>query len=128
VAPSPELEIETLFSVGRMPFENICVRCGLETSEQIQIIIECERVQTTGGFSWATLILSALFLRVAIFHWKGRTQYGRDKIYWLPLPVCRECRDQLEDPAALRRALRKVAVYRRLLEKFPRAIVRRGGP
>jgi hypothetical protein len=127
-ALSPELEVEVLLSSGRMPFENICVWCGKETSEQIQVLAECERVQRRGGFSWPALILSWLFLPVRVFYWREPLEYGRDKVYWLPLPVCRLCRSDLQGPAALRHGLRKVEVYRRLLEKFPGAKVRLAGP
>jgi hypothetical protein len=125
---SPELVIETLFAVGRMPFESICVKCGAPTSKRIQVITECERAYRKGGFSWATFILSALFLPVKIFYWKEQVEYGRDKVYWLPLPVCQGCREDFQDTAVLRRGLRRVEVYARLLEKFPDAKVRLAGP
>jgi hypothetical protein len=123
---SPELEIETLFSAGKMPFESICVRCGQDTNETVQAKVECERAWIIGGFDWGTLIVT-LFLPLTIFRWRARRRLGQDKIYWLPLPVCDECRDHLEKAAELRRCLQEVDVYKRLLEKFPRASVSRAG-
>jgi hypothetical protein len=124
-ALSPELVIETLLAAGKVPFEPICARCGAETDRQVQVMAECERVQVKGGgLSWLTLTLSALFLPVLIFYRKSQVAHGRDKVYWLPLPVCQPCQGQLPDEASLRRALQKVEVYARLLKKFPKARIR----
>jgi hypothetical protein len=132
-APSlnPALAIETLLGAGKVPFDPICARCGTETAEQVQVIAECERVQIKGGgVSWPTLILSALFLPififlvVAIFVRKRVEVHGQDKVYWLPLPACAQCRQHLKDAATLQRAFRNVKLYRQLLKKFPDARIR----
>jgi hypothetical protein len=128
-ALSPELVIETMLAAGKVPFEPICARCGAETDQQIQVMAECERVQVKGGgLSWLTLILSALFLPVAVFYRKSQVAQGRDKVYRLPLPVCQPCQGQLPDEAALRRALQKVEVYARLLKEFLKAWIRLATP
>jgi hypothetical protein len=128
-ALNPELVIETLLSAGKVPFEGICARCGAETDQQIQVVADCERPQVKGGgLSLLPLILSALFLPVAIFYRKKTVVHGREKVYWLPLPVCQQCREHIQDEAALRRAMRKVEVYGRLLDKFPKAKIKLVNP
>ncbi len=122
---SPDLAIETLLAARKVPFDPICARCGTETEEQVQVIAECERMQIKGGgFSWLTFILSALFLPVIIFSRKRVEAHGKDKVYWLPLPACTQCRQHLQDAATLRRAFRNVTLYRQLLKKFPDARIR----
>jgi hypothetical protein len=128
-ALNPEVVLNTLLSAGKMPFEDICTRCGTETNERVQVMAEFERaVVRGGGISWPALILSALFLPVLIFTRRRTEVYGRDKVYWLPLPVCKQCQEHVQDEADLRRAVRKVEVYDDLLEKFPQARIRLATP
>jgi hypothetical protein len=57
---------------------------------------------------------------------RGRREYGKDKIYTLPLAVCQECQSDLRGERKLKEALRHVPEYNRLLNKFPDAVVRLG--
>jgi hypothetical protein len=124
---SPDLVIERLLAAGRLPPSKACACCGAETDEVLRVVVECERawVRRTGGFSWAVLLLSALFLPVRIWLWEKceEREFGKDKIYPLPLPVCLGCRSALCDTRSIKLALRKVPDYARLLDKFPNAKV-----
>jgi hypothetical protein len=43
----------------------------------------------------------------------------------VPLPVCDACRPPLADSAALRQAIRQIAEYAALLDRYPDALIRR---
>jgi hypothetical protein len=43
----------------------------------------------------------------------------------VPLPVCEVCRPKLDDPAALRQALCQIPDYAALLERYPKALIKR---
>src|SRR5438105_7202675 len=59
----PVLAIQGMIDAGELPPRGGCVRCGAE-SEVVSVTAECERkhILRRGGFSWATLILTGLFL------------------------------------------------------------------
>jgi hypothetical protein len=54
---------------------------------------------------------------------KREEEYGRDRLYEVPLRACPGCREALQDEAALKAALSRVELYRRLLAKYPKARV-----
>ena len=122
---SPELVIEHILATGQHPGGTTCVQCGLDTGDNIHIIAECERRWThrSGGFSWMSLLISALFLPVQIFAWEAadERQFGKNKIYRLPLPVCRDCLPGLRSRSVIVKCLQTIPEYARLLEKFPNA-------
>jgi hypothetical protein len=122
---SPEAEIEYLLPAGRLPGTKTCVCCGSQTDDSVQILTECEKtwVRGSGGFSWATLLVTWLFFPIALFYREPREEreYGRDKIYSLPLPICRECQPTLRGRKTIKKCLHKIQPYSRLLEKFPDA-------
>jgi hypothetical protein len=124
---SPEAVIEHLLPIGRLPGSKICVVCGTETDHSIQILTECERSWTerSGGFSWITLIFTTIFFPVRVWLWESvdEQEYGRDKVYSLPLPVCKECESAVRGRKAIKKFLDKIPEYSRLLEKFPDARV-----
>lgn len=127
-ALSPEVVIERLLLAGRLPPTRACAGCGEQTDEALKVVVECERswVRQTGGVSWAALFLGLLpFILVHIFYRERpeTKEFGKDKIYSLPLPVCLGCRPPLCDGMSIKHALRKVPDYARLLDKFPDAKV-----
>ena len=122
---SPETVIEQLLATSQLPGSKTCVRCGADTSDIIHVVTECERSWThrEGGFSWMTLLVTALFFPIALWLWvrKEEKEYGKDKVYALPLPLCRACEPAVRGRKALKQCLMKIPDYSRLLEKFPDA-------
>jgi hypothetical protein len=93
------------------------------------VITECERTWTDeGGGSWVAFLLRVFFFPLGLLWFRQGssegTQYGKDKIYTLPLAVCRDCRKALRGQNAIKECLLTEPVYERLLEKFPDATVR----
>jgi hypothetical protein len=123
---APEVLIEHLLASGELPPNKSCIECGTATEKMVYVVVECERIfiRTRGGFSWRVFLVS-LFLPVRFWYWEPREEkeYGRDKIYRLPLPVCGSCRPKLSGRTIADR-LRQIPVYEQLLDKFPDAVVR----
>jgi hypothetical protein len=86
------------------------------------------QVRSDDGPSGVLAVLALLLTGwLIILRRRGDQQeYGKDKIYTLPLAVCRQCRSTLRDQRAIKEALCQVPEYRQLLDKFPdaRVIVR----
>jgi hypothetical protein len=122
---APEVLVEHLLAAGELPPDDRCVECGTPTDGVVPVRVECERtfVRQSGGFSWKELLLFWL-LPISIFFLQRREvrEYGRDKIYRLPLPVCGGCRGRLSG-RTVRERLSAVPVYEQLLDKFPDAKV-----
>src|SRR5262245_41381266 len=125
--PAPEIVIEQMLYVGALPPDHRCVHCGLETADVVTVQVECERVwiHKKGGF-WLTLFFGVFFswlfaLIAMLARDKEVHEFGRDKIYALPLPICPKCQPMLTGVEAARASLARVPEYRRLLEKFPEA-------
>jgi hypothetical protein len=126
---SPEKVVETLLLAGRLPEDNHCVLCGTITDGVICCTTECERAYVQRGqpSAWAYL------LAIITFGWIGAAvvrasagedrEWGKDRIFPLPLQICAACRPQLTGPAELKAALSRVPVYQRLLQKYPYAQV-----
>ncbi len=124
---SPELVVEHLLLKGELPHDRSCACCGAETEQGVFVETECERLQVReGGVSWPFLVISGLLFGwwILLFNRKDRREYGKDKIYSLPLAVCRTCRPTLRGVREVKEALRHVPEYGRLLDKFPDAAVR----
>jgi hypothetical protein len=123
---SPEVVIESLLLSGGLPLGNHCAGCGAKTDDVVHVVVECERaiVRRRGGPSWLLVLLSLLvspWIWVFARREREEREYGRDKIYRLPLRVCPGCRPGLRDVAALEQALQKVPEYDDLLAKYPAA-------
>ena len=128
-AVSPELAIETLLLAGRLPEEDHCVLCGVATDTSIYCRTECERAYVLAGRPslWVYLLAFVTFgwLGVAVAKsTAGEDQeWGKDRIFLLPLRVCNACRQGMTNPAEVKAALVRVPLYRRLLKKYPDARV-----
>jgi hypothetical protein len=48
---------------------------------------------------------------------------GKDRYFRLPLRICDQCSPRLTDAKSIKRALRSVPIYRKLLDKYARALV-----
>jgi hypothetical protein len=124
---SPELVVESLLLEHRLPADRFCVCCGTKTDDVLNIHTECERTQVRGsGRQWPVLFLPGLLFGFIIWKWHRQTvqELGKDKIYALPLAICRDCQPTLLSTRDIKQALRQVPEYARLLDKFPDAAVR----
>ncbi len=124
---SPELVIEHLAFKGELPRCRTCACCGSETDQHIFVVTECERAQVQDDTRFHWLMLLAGFWGIIFslaLRGQDRREYGKDKIYTLPLTVCPECQCDLRGERQLKEALRHVPEYNRLLNKFPDALVR----
>jgi hypothetical protein len=124
--------IERLLAAGRLPADNRCVGCGKETDRVTRVRAECERaVVRGGGVSWARLLLTILaapFGVLVIPRGGPEQEYGRDKIYSLPLVLCEPCQRAAQDRRVLWDYFQRVPLYYELLTKFPAAQVELEGP
>jgi hypothetical protein len=125
---SPELVIEHLLTTGDLLEDHGCVCCGAPADELLFIETECERrqVRESGGLSWPVLLVTGLMFGfwIWLFQRRETREYGKDKIYTLPLAVCPACRPTLGSAKEIKDAMRRVPEYGRLLDKFPDAAVR----
>jgi hypothetical protein len=126
---SVEMAVDALLHAGKLPEEDHCVLCGMATDGTICCYTECEKayVQERSP-SWLAMVLAFLTFgllgAVIVAHApRKRTEWGRDHIYSLPLRVCDACRQELTSVEALKDALCRVPLYRRLLKKYPAARV-----
>jgi len=132
-AVPPEMEIETLLLAGRLPEEDHCVLCGTITDHKICCRTECERAQVKSErWPWWALLLALLTCGVSIAlaaivilaGTRGKpVEHGKDRVYDLPLRICDECSRDLINEEEIKDAMWEVGLYRRLLEKYPRARV-----
>jgi hypothetical protein len=120
---APEFVIEHARDVSELLHDRACVGCGAADADLAWVHAECEKSQTVGEPSRLALALGVLVSPLFFLAWfrpRGEV-VGRDKAYDLPLPVCARCGPTLTGRDALLRALNKVPIYERLLEKFPQA-------
>jgi hypothetical protein len=126
---SPDLVVETLLLAGKLPEEDHCVLCGVATDATLCCTTECELafVKTGQPSPWvyALAFLTFGLLGVAVARASAREdrEWGKDRIYPLPLRVCAGCRRGLTGEAEVKEAMARVPLYRRLLEKYPAARV-----
>jgi hypothetical protein len=131
-AVSQDLAVESLLLAGKLPEEDHCVLCGVATDTYLCYRTECERARVEGprparwtylpaflAFGW----LGAIGIAVARSKARDSQEWGEDRIYSLPLRICGPCGEGLTDPTKVKAALRRVPLYRRLLEKYPQARV-----
>lgn len=126
----PETVVETLLLAGQLPQEDNCIFCGTATDGFICCTTECERAYIQSGRpGWWVYLLSFLtlgWMGAAVVYAcssKEDREWGKDRVFTLPLRVCVNCRHYLIGPSALKDALERVPLYRRLLEKYPDARV-----
>jgi hypothetical protein len=126
---APELVVETLLLAGKLPQEEGCVLCGVRTETLIYCKTDCERAYVASGqprwWAYALGFLTCGWLGVlaAAASRRADREWGKDRIYDLPLRICVACRPSLTSPEDLTAALYRVPVYRALLNKFPDARV-----
>ena len=126
---SPELAVESLLLAGELPEERHCVLCGEATDSSVTCKIQCERALVQSGrppfwaYLLAMLTLGWIWLAVVKSTQGEDKEWGKDRIFPLPLRVCLSCRQRLKTPAEVKAALCRVQLYERLLMKYPNAKV-----
>jgi hypothetical protein len=126
---APDVVIETLLLAGKLPEEEECVLCSKRTAGCVFCYVEFERAVVVDGRPPLWAVIGMVFL----FGWIGALlarsarreprEWGKDRSFTLPLRLCKRCQPALTDRASLKRALRSVPLYRRLLDKYPDAWV-----
>jgi hypothetical protein len=131
---SPIVRLQAMLLEGQLPGTRDCASCHRETDQQVQIAVECERaIVKSSGPSRADMI-GGCFLSIPFglfLHLMRRNapaiQQGQDVILTLPLPLCDVCRPVVDNPTALRQALRQIPDYTLLLDRNPNALITRRG-
>jgi hypothetical protein len=122
---SPEMAIEALLLSGSLPEEEQCILCGVPTDGCVYCRTECERayVRRSGSPTWARALAFLTFglLGYVVVSATPRLEqeWGKDRIFSLPLRVCKGCRGRLTSTKAVKDAMCRVPLYRQLLKKFP---------
>jgi hypothetical protein len=121
--------IRRMLAEGTLPWGETCAVSGRPTRDVMRLEVQCERLQLPQDpvkfvlllgmclGPWATLIL---------FQGQRDQAHGRETVVTIPLRVCREYHRGLErwwSKRKLRRLLRTVPVYARLLDEYPRAAI-----
>jgi hypothetical protein len=135
VHQTPEMVVEALLRLGRLPEGKECVLCGTETGGELTCMTECEKARTHSGKpSFVNLMFGAFLFLVSLplaIVWAilGQTregaewESGKDVIFPLPLRICGYCQEKLDSPEEIKHALAQVPAYRDLLRKYPEASV-----
>ena len=121
----PELIIEDLLKEGRLPADSACLRCGEETDTIYSVLAECERARygppgcMVLPITWVTILFGTVVYRVTKPVWLE----GRDVLLRLPLRLCTGCARWMCAAGAFKEVMRRVPVYKQLLQKYPAAKV-----
>ena len=116
---------------GELPNGDTCVISGLPTSDSYDLYVQCESKWIKGAGRGRNLfaMLMALFVPFGMLFGRGasygeRRELGRDRGVYIPLRIREEYHQQLRgmrSQAKLRKLLRAVPIYAKLLDEFPRA-------
>jgi hypothetical protein len=122
--------IERLIRTGQLPYGDTCALSGWPTKDIFELLVECERpwVKRVGGTALPLQILVALISPILLF-WRGEVRaetHGRETMIRVPLRVRQEHHGRLRRTRSqrkLRRLLRTVPIYARLLDEYPEAYI-----
>jgi hypothetical protein len=135
---SPEFVVEAMLVAGRLPEGNNCLLCGLGTDHSLCCMTTCElayvgeikppwaiRFSVEKGLGLIPGVgqLFALIAGLLLDRTTVTGEWGRDRVFPLPLRVCPACAQDLTNPEEIKRAMFLVPVYKDLLEKYPRATI-----
>jgi hypothetical protein len=131
VTETPELLVKSMLHENRVPDGDECVACAVRTDDIAIVRTDCEKktIRWSGGKDGATAALIGLLFG-PLFGWlfyksqrpDEAREIGRDLTYLLPLRLCFRCANRVRG-SALKKAMRQVPLYDRLLQKYPRAIL-----
>lgn len=140
----PEVILAQKLQSAELKAEPFCSGCSAPSDRVAQVAVDCERAHvepTSGGVASG---LSLMFIVVCVclvglplllLPFMGRlreseetTEWGEDKIYWLPLTLCERCDQNLQGEQDLKGCLATIPLYAEILEIYPEsgvAITRR---
>jgi hypothetical protein len=128
--PSPEQVIHGLLAAGKLPGNNVCIHCGFETDQVLEVETECETSYRTSTATplLVRIVVSLITLplgHIFIFRSGDGTvqRHGRDTKFVVPIPACEHCHRQLRRRKLLKKCMQQIPEYSRLLGKFPQARV-----
>ncbi|MCI0685251.1 MAG: hypothetical protein L0Y71_24400 [Gemmataceae bacterium] len=127
--PPAAMVIESLLLAQELPQERECVLCGIATDHVVSCRTICEQAYVeTGDRPWWQVLIAAvtfgwLFALIFAADRKPAQEFGNDRIYSLPLRVCDRCVPQLSNATAVKEALGRAPLYRRLLAEYPDTVV-----
>ena len=138
---NPAEAIRKSVLAGVNPAGDVCIVCGSRSPQEFECNAECESVvvknspETSNSYVsflarfGAVLLLPKLLL---LFLLRGRvsgqepTEFGHEVSVSFPLPVCRPCVESGHNPCDKRTAkelMRKVTLYRQLLDYYPKLVL-----
>lgn len=108
--------------------------CCEPTAGCVSCQVDCERAVVSYHQPpwWMALVFLVLcnwigllfgLLLALVLRREEPKESGKDRSFTLPLRLCDECRPTLTNVEAVKRTLRSVPLYRRLLDKYPRAVI-----
>lgn len=113
---------------GALPAENACARCGVQTSDALYLLVECERTWSAGSGFWRhffRLLLTPIWIwNLFRRDYNNPEVFGRESVVELPLRMCRTCQttvQQTGSTAAKVRLLQKAPQFEELLREYPQA-------
>jgi hypothetical protein len=112
---------------GELPAGNVCALSGVATDDVMDLYVEAERVYRRDdrrGSVLLGLLVSPIFFSGLLQ--KPRPDVGRETIVPTPLRVAERYHQKVRGAGqrALKRWLRSVPIYAKLLEEYPLARVR----
>jgi hypothetical protein len=120
--------IQRMLGEGKLPWGETCAVSGVPTAESIELYVECERVYFKEDHRASLLALAialgawwALLLRLGE---KNQDAQGRQTLVRTPLRVAIERQPALNRKPSqrrLRKLLRTVPIYGKLLNDYPKA-------
>jgi hypothetical protein len=122
--------IRRLMSEGTLPWGDTCAQSGLPTRDILHFHVQCERTHAAQERSRLEVLVVVLLGFWALLLTMGAEEgdaRGRDTAVSVPLRLRREYHRGLArwgTQRRLRRLLRTVPIYARLLDEYPRATIR----
>lgn len=115
-------KIWQLVSEGALPKGKLCADCGAGAEDMVHCLVECERSWSPDQSAGFLTTLACVLISPVV---AGNAEVlGRNTVVPAPLPVCSQCKRQLQSwrgGRRLRRLLWKDPLYRQLLKEYPRA-------
>ena len=118
--------IRRMIAEGALPWGKVCAVSGRPTDDVIELHVQCERSYSPRGSSPLVLYFWPLLALIDGARSERREILGRDTVVCVPLRVAQDFHHRLArrtGQRTLRRLLRGVPVYARLLQEYPQARV-----
>src|SRR5438046_1784161 len=113
---------------GKLPVEERCINCYVQTPDIVNCFVECERPWVRGAGFWNTafgIILTPIFLWPVLWNaLRGKQALGEEIVVETPIRLCSRCSRELlsrHQRHVLRTLLRKSPLYGDLIDEYPDA-------